>query len=71
MAALYSFWGHTWQEFDQSNIQGTRHVMEAAAQAGVQRIVYTSSIAALGLNPDHTPANETTAGGLAGYDRFL
>ncbi len=64
VAALYSFWGHTWQEFEQSNIQGTRNVMEAAAQAGVQRIVYTSSIATLGLNPDHSPANEQTPVGL-------
>jgi dihydroflavonol-4-reductase len=60
VAALYSFWGHTWQEFEQSNIQGTRNVMEAAGQAGVQRIVYTSSIATLGLNPDHSPADEMT-----------
>ena len=64
VAALYSFWGHTWQEFDQSNIQGTRNVMEAAGQAGVQRIVYTSSIATLGLYPDHSPANELTPVGL-------
>jgi len=64
VAALYSFWGHTWQEFDQSNIQGTCNVMEAAAQAGVQRIVYTSSIATLGLNPDHSAADELTPVGL-------
>ena len=60
VAALYSFWGHTWQEFEQSNIQGTRNVIEAAGRAGVKRIVYTSSIATLGLNPDHSPADETT-----------
>jgi len=60
VAALYSFWGYTWQEFYQSNVQGTRNVMEAAKKVGVQRIVYTSSIAALGLNKDRSPANETT-----------
>jgi dihydroflavonol-4-reductase len=38
--------------------------MEAAGQAGVQRIVYTSSIATLGLNPDHSPADELTPVGL-------
>ena len=64
VAALYSFWGHTWQEFEQSNIQGTRNVMEAAGQVGVHRIVYTSSIATLGLNLDHSPAVETTPVGL-------
>jgi dihydroflavonol-4-reductase len=60
VAALYSFWGYSWQEFYQSNVQGTRNVMEVAAQASVRRVVYTSSIAVLGLNRDHSPANETT-----------
>jgi dihydroflavonol-4-reductase len=64
VAALYSFWGHTWQEFEQSNIQGTRNVMEVAGQASVRRIIYTSSIATLGLNPDHSPADELTRVGL-------
>jgi dihydroflavonol-4-reductase len=60
VAALYSYWGHTWDDFYRSNVQGTRNVMEAAGQAGVGRVVYTSSIAVLGQNPDHSPANEDT-----------
>jgi len=60
VAALYSFWGHTWDEFYQTNVQGTRNVMEAAVRAGIQRVVHTSSIAALGLNKDRSPANEST-----------
>lgn len=60
VAALYSYWGHSWPEFHESNVQGTRNLLEAAGQAAVQRVVYTSSIAVLGQNKDRSPANEAT-----------
>jgi dihydroflavonol-4-reductase len=44
-----------------ANVDGTRNVMEAAGNAGVRRIVYTSSVATLGLpQGDDAPANEQT-----------
>jgi dihydroflavonol-4-reductase len=58
VAALYSYWGHRWEDFYQSNVEGTRRVLEAADLSGAQRVVYTSSIAVLGLNKDRTPATE-------------
>ena len=42
-----------------TNVEGTRNVMLAAAAAGVARIVYTSSVATLGVTGDATPADET------------
>ncbi len=36
------------RDFDEVNIRGTRNVMRAAAEAGVIRVVHTSSIAAIG-----------------------
>jgi len=60
VAALYSYWGHTWEEFYQTNVEGTRRVLAAAGEAGVRRIVYTSSIATLGLPQGDSPANEDT-----------
>lgn len=60
VAALYSYWGHTWEEYYQTNVEGTRRVLEAAQGEGVQRFVYTSSIAALGVHADRTPATEDT-----------
>lgn len=42
------------------NVAGTRTLMLAAQAAGVERIVYCSSVAALGLTTDGTPADETT-----------
>jgi dihydroflavonol-4-reductase len=60
VAALYSFWGHSWDEFYQTNVEGTRRVLEAALQAGATRIVHTSSIATLGIPADGTPGTEGT-----------
>jgi dihydroflavonol-4-reductase len=43
-----------------TNVAGTDHLLGAAAAAQVRRVVYTSSVAALGLKSDGTPADETT-----------
>lgn len=43
-----------------SNVNGTRNVLQAAAMAGVDKVVYTSSVGALGLTGDGSPADETT-----------
>ncbi len=43
-----------------SNVGGSRHVLEAAQRAGIGRVVYTSSVATLGLDADGTPADEDT-----------
>jgi len=66
VAALYSFWGHPWEEFYSSNVEGTTNVLQAAWDAGASRIVYTSSIATLGQRADGSPADERTPSGLAG-----
>jgi dihydroflavonol-4-reductase len=47
-----------------ANVDGTRNVLRAAAEAGARRVVYTSSVGALGLTADGTPADETTPVGL-------
>jgi dihydroflavonol-4-reductase len=44
----------------ETNVTGTRNLMLASARAGVRRIIYTSSVATLGLNPDGSPADENT-----------
>ena len=48
-----------------TNVTGTRNLMLAAAEAGVRRIVYTSSVATLGVLPTGNPADEETPAGLA------
>jgi dihydroflavonol-4-reductase len=49
----------------EANAGGTRNIMLAAVRAGVSRIVYTSSVATLGLTRDGTPADENTPASLA------
>ncbi len=43
------------------NVEGTRHVVEAARDAGVRRLVYTSSVAAIGFDPGGRPVDERCA----------
>jgi dihydroflavonol-4-reductase len=40
------------------NVEGTKNVLQASFEAGVDRVVYTSTVGCLGLNSDGTPANE-------------
>jgi len=64
VAADYRLWTRNPQVLYQTNVDGTRAIMRAALATGVARIVYTSSVATLGLNPDGTPANEDTPVGI-------
>lgn len=65
VAADYRLWARRPDELYANNVEGTRHVLQAAASAGVQRVVYTSSVATLGLPGDGTPGNEDTPVALA------
>lgn len=59
-AALYTF-GASEQAFRQTNVAGTQNVLRAAADAGVERVVHTSSVATVGppqpggLSDERTP----------------
>ena len=59
-AADYRFFAVDPRELYDSNVEGTRNVMRAASGAGVERVVYTSSVGALGLHHDGSPADEAT-----------
>jgi dihydroflavonol-4-reductase len=48
-AADYRLWARNPEEIKRSNVEGTRLIMEEALSAGVERIVYTSSVATLKL----------------------
>ena len=58
VAADYRLWTRDSRELYASNVDGTRHLMRAALAAGIARVVYTSSVATLGLHGDGSPANE-------------
>jgi len=59
VAADYRLWAPDPGEIVHNNVEGTRIVLRAAQAAGVERIVYTSSVATLRLNPDGVPADES------------
>ncbi len=60
VAAIYRLWIPHPEEIYKTNVTGTRNIMLAAADAGLTRIVYTSSTATLGLTRDGSPADENT-----------
>lgn len=60
VAADYRIWVPDPAAMLRANVDGTTALMLAAAEAGAERIVYCSSVAALGLTKDGSPADETT-----------
>jgi dihydroflavonol-4-reductase len=60
VAADYRLWVPDPAAMMRANVEGTRALLLAAQAKGVERIVYCSSVAALGLTTDGTPADETT-----------
>jgi dihydroflavonol-4-reductase len=59
VAADYRLWARNPQDIVQTNVEGTRNLMTAALRAGVERIVYTSSVATLNARPDGKASDET------------
>ena len=53
VAALYRFWARDPRLFYEVNVGGTVNVLEAARAAGVDRVVYTSTVGTLGLDSAH------------------
>jgi dihydroflavonol-4-reductase len=53
VAALYRFWARDPSQFYDVNVGGALNVIEAARDAGVERMVYTSTVGTLGLEAAH------------------
>lgn len=60
VAAHYALWARDSSIFYDVNVAGTKNIMEAARAAGTERIVYCSTIGAIGLPPDGGPGTENT-----------
>jgi dihydroflavonol-4-reductase len=65
VAADYRMWVRDPAAMYRANVDGTRAVVSAAASAGAERIVYTSSVATLGIRADGAPSDEDTPSSLA------
>ena len=60
VAADYRLGARNPQDLYRTNVEGTRNIMEAARRAGTTRVVYTSSVATIGLPADGAPGREET-----------
>jgi len=68
VAADYRLWVRDPEEMYQSNVDGTRAILEAARKNGVRRVVYTSSVATVGFTSSTSnehPADEDSPVSLA------
>jgi len=60
VAADYRLWAVNGQELYDSNVEGTRNVLQAAKDCGVRRVVYTSSVATMGFGNNGRLTDENT-----------
>jgi len=65
VAADYRLWARDPAVLYRANVDGTRTVLTAAAEAGAERIVYTSTVGAVGIPKDGAPGDERTPVSLA------
>ena len=58
VAADYRLWARNPQEIYDNNVGGTRNLLSACCEAGVEKVVYTSTVGTIGLRKDGLPADE-------------
>lgn len=61
VAAVSDYWRTPAERIYRVNVEGTRHVLAAALQSGVERLVYTSSIGGLGIPESGHVLDESSA----------
>ena len=76
VAADYRLWAKDPHELYRSNVDGTRNLLEAARGAGVERIVYTSTVGCIGIphggiGDEQTPVSLSDMAGVYKRSKFL
>ncbi len=69
VAADYRLWAHRPKEIYESNVTGTKNVLEAAKRAGVEQFIYTSTVATVAVDRPQLPneATESQLGEMVGH----
>jgi len=60
VAADYRLWAIDGQQLYQSNVEGTRNILQATRDSHVRRVVYTSSVATMGFGNNGRVTDEST-----------
>jgi dihydroflavonol-4-reductase len=60
VAADYRLWARNPQDIYDNNVGGTRNLLSACCEAGVEKVIYTSSVGTIGMRKDGLPADENT-----------
>lgn len=58
VAADYRLWARNPQEIYDNNVAGTRNLLSACCEAGVEKVVYTSTVGTIGMRNEGPPADE-------------
>jgi dihydroflavonol-4-reductase len=58
VGADYRLWARDPQEIYQNNVAGTRNLLSACCESGVEKVVYTSTVGTIGMRRDGVPADE-------------
>jgi dihydroflavonol-4-reductase len=58
VAADYRLWARNPQDIYDNNVGGTRNLLSACCEAGVEKVVYTSTVGTIGMRKDGLPADE-------------
>jgi dihydroflavonol-4-reductase len=59
VAAYYSLWTPRPDDMYATNVQGTTNLLQVALELGIQKVVYTSSVATISSPDDGSPGDET------------
>lgn len=59
-AADYRLWSKNYRELYENNVDGTENLLKVCKESGVKDVVYTSSVAAVGIPKNGRPGEETT-----------
>ncbi len=76
VAADYRLWAPDADQMYRSNVEGTRNLLQAARQAGIERVVYTSTVGCIGLpqqglGDEQSPVSLAGMGGAYKRSKFL
>lgn len=61
VAADYRLWARRSRDIYDSNVQGTKNLLDAAKRAGVQQFIYTSTVATIAVDRPELPNESTDA----------